>query len=151
MKWHYLNTTGIKSLLLLIALSTPAYAGWQGTEWGMSEAEVQRVFPDVVVGGNRLGLAEQNISDGVASVVFLFGEGLEQINVLFLDDMCLAYVERDLLELYGMPISRRESRSGLEMTWLDAANDNRIHYAWVGLTCRITYSRLPKKGEPGGL
>ena len=145
MKWRYLSTTGIKSLLLLIASS--AHAGWQGTEWGMTLAEVRQVFPDAVANPTSLRIDNYPVSDGLATAALQFEDGLSSVNLTIYDDDCLAYIERDLVRLYGQPAERREFSTSMQMIWRDDGTD--IEYFWMIGVCSVTYT--PEKGEIGGL
>lgn len=145
MKYRCLSTTGVQSLLLLIASS--AHAGWQETEWGMSQREVSRMFPAAVVHPTSLRIDNYPVSNGLATVALKFEDGLSSVDLIIFDDDCSAYIEPDLIRLYGEPARQREFSTSLEIAWLDDGTE--IEYFWTIGMCSVTYT--PEKGSPRGL
>lgn len=158
MKYRYLSTTGVQSLLLLIASS--AQAGWQETDWGMSQREVSRMFPAAVETDEGLSVAGYPVLGSEGTAVFRFNEdGLAQVRLDLDLAACRSVMKHQLVLRYGQPLTvdarQTAFSAATETFWLDQENGNLIAHVLMERegdgACQIRYERIPEKNAVGGL
>lgn len=150
-------------LVGLSLVSSPVYADWQYTTWGMSPDEVVAASdgdaqqPEEVVdlGENVIHLlsAPYAVTDGQlkfqAQFFFRDSKFLDHVRLVPSVRDCNS-VFRRLEETYGP--GRESGGQVFAITkWFDRDNGNVVFFTEIQDTCRLDYSRFAVPGELGGL
>jgi hypothetical protein len=146
------------------ALSSPAVAGWQTTNWGMTPEEVRAATNgNAAIGG---GAATDRSRENALTVgnVGMHSSGWHQFrSVFYYQGNRLAAVKLKLLNgergcgslwadmetAYGRPI--KDSRGQLLhfALWHDNAKNNRVSLSEAGETCTLDYQPLSQDNISG--
>lgn len=148
-----------------LLFATPAFAGWQYTDWGMTPQEV-------VTASNGLAIVPEKLDTYVDSVVMLKAiyisgmfefdagfafEDARSLNMVVLDlknkNDCPSLLI-SLKNAYGPPQSADHNMMGPMSEWWDKKNGNNVRLLDQregGFGCRLQYRRIVNPGEQGGL
>lgn len=139
--------------VLACAISSPASAHWQFTNWGMTPEQViassngsAKAGPgdkSAQNGDRLLAVGTYSAGDYTFSANFWFGpKGLTGVSLALHDDGQCTSVRRDLLAKYGPPVEETGS-SVQRRSWNDQQGGNRIVLIETGLGyCELQYSSL---------
>jgi hypothetical protein len=168
-------------LALCPLLVNDAYAGYDKTEWGMTLAQVRRLYPGGQARANQNGTTEYSLVKQVAGltgyVAFLFApkEGLIFVSVIFpepdtridLKERLYTVMPKTLAEgthelllsvltsKYGEPAASSNKETESVTSWVSTAGDfivlNRTIQDEQRVDIRVNYSRLRKRPDAEGL
>lgn len=146
-----------RSLPFLFAfISTPAFAGWQWTDWGMSPDQVAAHAPvrtaaysdakiDTPALQSRLVTTHRAMGFDF-SVAMLFDRqthGLEQVRLLLREAGACPSLEGELRRVYGEP----EAFASMGVRrWRDVAGQNMITLQPIG-GCWLVYEPIPTRSS----
>ena len=144
------------SAIALVALATPASAGWQATKWGMTPKQVVKAG----AGKARLdpGTPGDRVQDGSEiGAVGIYTSGKWQFRSVFhFIDNKLSHVRlylqsgpggcdllwEDMESAYGAPLKRWGGRGSLFGIWHDSKNNNKVELAGIADICHLIYEPL---------
>ncbi|CAM3547281.1 hypothetical protein PANO111632_21155 [Paracoccus nototheniae] len=154
---------GTAILLSFIATTPQAAAGWQETEWGMTQDEVQNAVPDVTPNDDRgkdalelrAELRSNYESSGInfeVSFLFASDQKLMRVDLTPLSDADCPKLERLIHAAYGTPEAEDKMELISNTKWRDAANSNLLSLVRLNQgICSLTYQAMPTVGATGGL
>ena len=138
-----------------ILSASPALAGWQWTEWGMTVDEVLKIAPKEVEAsptgdGETVYAYIEAAGFPFSAQLNFFGSGRLNEVVLFpVEKQCPEIISAMVLT-YGEGGYRGRNRIGYDViTWSDFRSGNRVELRTN--VCSIMYSPLNTPNENGGL
>lgn len=136
---------GAIMMLFFASSASAAQAGWQWTEWGMSQEELVATMPMPFRQSDmQMPYEAEGMKFGVTFRIR--GEGLEAVT-LYLDpgQSCPA-LQRKLLTIYG------PDRLGNSTLWDDEKNGTLVAFErYTSDHCAVVYRPLHPPGASGGL
>ncbi len=135
-------------VLPMLALSSPSFAGWQGTEWGMNRSEVEAEIG--VKFGDAFSIDYTGLNMGFTAMFGIWPDnrGLSSVSLKPKDAGDCRFIPSLLTAIYGPT----ESTAGKDL-WYDEVNDNTVEYVEspADSACSIEYRPLNRPNQAGGL
>ncbi len=160
-----LRLCGATALVVaVLGMATPAWADWQYTQWGMSQAEVQAASNGTAVVNQDRTLDALDLKAGLTAfyrgdkrpftAVFLFDLAgqLATVTLNPTDRISCDPIRHSLDAHYGTPAAVDQQKYGATARWNDVEGDNVVVFLDLGHgNCSIQYSSLPPTRQDGSL
>ncbi len=149
-------------VVAVLRMTTPAWADWQYTQWGMSPEEVQSASNGTALVNQDRKLDTTDLKAGLTAfyrgdkrpftAVFLFDATgkLAAVTLNPTDRISCDSIDQSLDAHYGAPASLDRQKFGQTVRWNDVEGDNAVVFLDLGMgNCSIQYSILPPTHQDG--